>query len=364
MDSISWYDAVRASVGSCLPYIPLINPRPQPTPTLARNDELEGLLAESTDGEDDAMSLHSNIGRGERERRRKKKKRGIQLFGFYLFGRPDLEEEQREQEEERERLRRRTSRILSAATLDADASVVEDASIADISARWTAPLTDEDLAREEEEQRQREERRFARRQRRELKRALQSGESENFEGFPGSGQYPTAQAPMTVPSPHSPLSSSQPPDEEYGPFEAAMDQHVYEPQDIEDADFGGETYSRKARRADRTDGSQSQSVTSSNNVTQPRPHLVPLPPSSAGELEAPPRRKKKSKSSSASNKSSHSATSQSTSLQSPTATSPPAIHINVDTPAFEGFPIDTGLPSPRLGGRTKFARQYPSGINL
>lgn len=351
-------------MGSCLPYIPLVNPRPRLSTTpISRNDELEGLLADSTDGEDDAMSLHSNIGSGERDRRRRKKKRGIRLFGFYLFGRPDLEEEQRDEEDERERLRRRTSRLLSAATLDADASVVEDASIADISARWTAPLTDDDLAREEEEQRQKEERRYARRQRRDLKLALQSGESDSFQGFPGSGQYPTAQPPMTVPSPHSPYIPSHPPEEEYGPFEAAMDQHVYEAEDVEDADFGGENYSRKTKRSGRTDGSQSQSVTSSSNA-QPQAQHVPLPPSSAGELEAPPRRKKKSKSSSASNKSSHSATSQSTSIQSPTATSPPAIHINVETPAFEGFPVDTGLPSPRLGGRTKFARQYPSGINL
>ncbi|PPQ67238.1 hypothetical protein CVT24_011557 [Panaeolus cyanescens] len=118
----SWTDTINVAIGSCLPCLkpqsialspesedesrqhhdPAINRIPR-----ARPDELQGLLRdpESTDGEAEILSLHSNPGRSNNKNRkkaarRKKKRTGldggessgprqITLFGYNLFGRRD-----------------------------------------------------------------------------------------------------------------------------------------------------------------------------------------------------------------------------------------------------------------------------------
>lgn len=192
----------------------------------AARPELDRLLFDSdheaTDVEADAMSLHSNV--GGRSRRNKKRRRGagksIKIFGYDLFGRPRLPDASPEHSEDessalapagllnlRPGPRPRVTSSTSSAPLDPDAEALPDAAIATLAsspppfsstatshttpnaasanAKWAAPLTDEQIALEEEQQREKEERKARRAARRLRKQQRAEAEAEAAAGLDG-----------------------------------------------------------------------------------------------------------------------------------------------------------------------------------
>jgi len=417
MDSFSWSDALRA----CLPCLHVApsqpsddrddSPGPHRIPR-ARPDELEGLLADvpDTDNEGETLSLHSNIGDANRRRRIKSKRNGkskrITIFGYDLFGRPAIQLPP--DEEDRGGLaatvngngnvRRGRRRESSHSTLDSDAAPLDPSLIDNLSSPARHPPSA--LPPSPPERTPSEERRFRRQQRKELKRAAAAfafAEEGDFEGFPGSGNgYPQIPSPFHSQS-RMKTSPTVSDDYEYGPFRTAPlppPQAFYTvptpaPDDEDDADLGGELYSRRTQSANKSGSdshsqsqSQSQSNASYTNANpayyphqQPRiqlpPHMVPLPRSDGSSSPVPafgsevpaPKKKKKSKKSS---KVSSSSTTTSQSLASPTSITQ---HSNNSFPTpssttFEGFPMDRedafsrptggeGFPSAGFGGKPR-----------
>lgn len=255
-------------------------------------EELEGLLESSeTDNEAETLSLHSDIDgqrkdknrRVRRKKRRFGKKKVVTVFGYNLFGKPlvdsDAEDDANENDAGPSSSRNTTHTrnefgIESTSTLDSDAAPVADAEIANLSLRWDPPQTEEELAREEEEQRLREEQRDKKRERRELKKAaaaLAAGiDEDEFEGYPGSGSY--------APSHHAPARQLFQTDagEEFGPFTQAN--HTIPPTNVHDeadgdaADFGAESYIRKAGSVRSGSRSGSNSSSSARGRRSPAPH--------------------------------------------------------------------------------------------
>jgi hypothetical protein len=354
--------------------------------------ELDRLLFDSehdsTDVEADALSLHSNLGisrsTGVRKKRGSRRRGGgktIRIFGYDLFGRPRAPDVSPHHSEDESWAieSAHTPGILQSdsAPLDPDAAPIPDAAIATLApplanaalAKWDAPLTDEQIALEEEQQREKEERRARRAARRLRKQQRVEAEAEaaadlaagfdipashnempEFEGFPGGNTTLARDAARPQ------LESEE---SEYGPWIGSGQQHNGESRtsvagtdDSEDdqVDVGGE-YNRRSRtsghsgsgsgsnsRHSRTGHSQTSSIidgslyaTPSRRTQRggiPPPHNIPLPPSSAGssyandnvpELPQRPSKKLWSARSHSSAARSHgsSSTSQSTSIRSP-----------------------------------------------
>lgn len=207
MANFSWSDSLHAAFRPCLACLhsspdaeddsdqdhgPAYIPR-------ARADELEGLLADVDTDDAETLSLHSNMGdREAQQRRRRKGKRhtrsGLQLFGFYLFGRPPIHLPEDDEDEGLSRRNGRAGRVerartISASTLDSDASPLDPSTIDELSAARLAEAGR--LAQEQEEERvAKEERRRRRRERKERKKAELAralsveAEGGEFEGFP------------------------------------------------------------------------------------------------------------------------------------------------------------------------------------
>ncbi|KAL5521714.1 hypothetical protein ACEPAF_2462 [Sanghuangporus sanghuang] len=380
-----------------------------------RYEELEGLLRNDpsdTDGGDaETMSLHSNLGSGEGRRKRNKNRRknrnykSVQLFGFHLFGRPPIQLSDSENDDEevdgshRRRARNRPGHLtigqLSSAhssssadaetfgAFDSDASPLDPTLISQLSpqdaaarAARAAAEREEEEARRRQEQLEKEERRRRRRERKEAERRAAMGVSmdgQEFEGFPGSGSLRPPFSPLSPGSLSSIPTSPPAPAEEFGPYVGALplpplasanpprSRHGLAAGDDgegeDEADFGGEAYTRKAHPSSRgsrgsdnsRSHSQSQSQTSASrsnadsshyyypypqqqpmyfSQTQASPLPSPNNPASGAGASGPftsHHQKKKPKSKSKSKRSSNSATTgtttTSTGSRSPTSQS-------------------------------------------
>ncbi|KAL5498576.1 hypothetical protein ACEPAH_1930 [Sanghuangporus vaninii] len=392
-----------------------------------RYEELEGLLRNDpsdTDGGDaETMSLHSNLGSGEGRRKRNKKRRNsrnhksIRLFGFHLFGRPPIQLSDSENDGEqvdssrRRRARNRPGHLaigqLSSAhssssadaetfgVFDSDASPLDPTLISQLSpqdaaarAARAAAEREEEEARRRQEQFEKEERRRKRRERKEAERRAAMGMSmdgQEFEGFPGSGSLRPPFSPLSPGSLSSIPTSPPAPAEEFGPYVGApslpplasanppRSRHGLAAGDDgegeDEADFGGEAYTRKAHPSSRgsrgsdssRSHSQSQSQTSasrsnadsSSHYYYPYPQQqqmyfsqsqvspLPSPNNPVSGAEAPGsfishHQKKKPKSKSKSKRSSNSATTgtttTSTGSRSPTSQSTSLPSLDSPTP--------------------------------
>ena len=211
MDSFSWSDSFRATLGSCLPCLSRgVEPDDELDQQVGRGgarsarEELERLLDEPmTDHEAETMSLHSNVGGARRKKKDKRKThKSIRILGVDLFGRRSIpaEEDAEDEDGPTRGSRARTSGLISTSTLDSDAAPLADDAISDFATRaqqrWAPDVTDEQLTAEEAAERERlekEEHRARRRERRELNRLAEMGifnsqqNLDEFEGFPGSG---------------------------------------------------------------------------------------------------------------------------------------------------------------------------------
>jgi hypothetical protein len=389
MASFSWSDFAQACL-PCLNLRPLQLPaaedhnrQNQPGPyriRRARPDELQGLLADTgTEGE--TLSLHSNVG-DDRRRRRKKSKRSalpktITIFGYDLFGRPAIQLPPDDEYDDgtaggERRGRRRGNSLHDSDTLDSDAAPLDVSMIDTLSS--SAPLPPDSPP----ERTPSEERRIRRQERKELKRAAAAAAlayaQEEFEGFPGSGsgfaagnRYPNIPSPFKKPS-RTNNSPSVSDDRELGRGTFAITQPGRAPpprsgitqEDAEDdADLGGEFYTRRSSAGNTPSGSDSRSQTRSQSQSNasytkaqpqphPLPHVVPLPrsdesnyavplPTDAGDVPAPQKKKKKSKPSSKLSSppttATHSTTSSLSSNPLPPPLTPPP-----DTFSRPGFP--------------------------
>jgi len=425
-DHFSWSDNIRAAFSSCLPCLRTSH---SDTDSLvqyddntygngtrgvprARPNELEGLLADvgDTDTEAETLSLHSNIGNGDRRRKKKKRElKKISFFGWNLFGRPPIYLPDNDGEEDellrRRRGRRKAMTLLSSSshsTLDSDAAPLDPAEIENLQIS-SAQLDERAAAVEAEDIRLKEERRQLRRERKELEKvaralALAGGAAgsrfkEGFEGFPSSGAgsniHNITSPSQDAPPPQSPPQSGT----SDGGFGSIATFFKGEPTtadaDLDDADLGGQLYARQTT-AGSSNGSDSRSRSSAsqsnidqstrynhNNLTPqqllPLPHMVPLPHSSRSDLDPrEPARKTKSSelksksrsSASHSSKRSSTSTSQSPSLPSPVGPSFPlspaivlphsSLSLSLPREEFEGFPMDSGeslgFPSSGIGG--------------
>ena len=363
MDSFSWSDSFRATLGSCLPClrrgIDSDDEHDQQTgrggPRSAR-EELERLLDEPmTDHEAETMSLHSNVGGTRRKKKPKRKTyKSIRILGVDLFGRRPVPPEEDEGDAEGP-IGGSRARTISTSTLDSDAAPLADDAINDFTVRaqrrWAPDITDEQLAAEEEAERGRLETEgtASRTKRRELKRLAEMGifnthqNSDEFEGFVGSG------------------SGVPPATDEFGPFvgsQAARElpaQHEQEDEGVADFDAAAYTTKRGAgqngsshsRKHSRTSASLSAE---GDRRRTPAPSTAVPPTNFENQTthvpKAPKAKRRKSGPLSASSatksgssnrsKSSHGST-PSTSLQSPSGPPSPAIQVKAQPEAdFEG----------------------------
>jgi hypothetical protein len=361
MDSFSWSDSFRATLGSCLPCLShrIESDDDQQTGhggVRSARDELERLLDEPmTDHEAETMSLHSNFGAARRKKKAKRKThKSIRVLGVDLFGRRPVSVGE-DEENEQGPIRGSRVRTISTSTLDSDAAPLADDAVNDFTARaqhrWAPDVTDEQLAAEEvaeREQLETEERRARRRERRELKRLAGMGTYNNqqsfegFEGFLGSG------------------SGVSPVTDEFGPF---IGGHPNEPQEDEGvADFDAAAYTTRhgagssGERQDGSSHSRKHSRTSASvsveedRSRKPAPHIPMSPANFEGQmtsvLKAPKSKRRKSDVLSAStatksggsnrSKSSHGST-PSTSLQSPSVPPSPSVQVKAQPEVeFEG----------------------------
>ncbi|KIK97288.1 hypothetical protein PAXRUDRAFT_825097 [Paxillus rubicundulus Ve08.2h10] len=276
MDNFSYTDTVRAVLASCLPCFasspsqtPASNSNPNhpgPRPARLSSNDLEHLLQ---DTDSDALSLHSNFAVSHRRtRQRRRPKFSLTLFGYTLFGRPPVYLP--DDEDEGQGARTRTLATTSSSTLDSDAAPLDASAIE----RLTSPDHHAALQRErerrrleeeeeEEEARRKAERRARRQERKARERASAlmalTGESlaegEVFEGFQGSGS--------TLPPRPSKLLRTERTDGE-GSISGEAD----------DADLGGELYTRKKRQSVvwSGSGSDSRSRTSASLSAGDAPH--------------------------------------------------------------------------------------------
>lgn len=360
MDSFSWSDSFRATVGTCLSCFSrgiesddeLNQQAGRGGPRSAR-EELERLLDEPiTDHEAETMSLHSSFGGARRKKTTKRKShKGIRILGIDLFGRRPVPAGEDEEDEEGPTGGSR-ARTISTSTLDSDAAPLADDAIIDFTARaqqrWAPDVTDKQLAIEEATERERletEEHGARRKERRDLKRLAKMGvlnghqNPDEFEGFIGSG------------------SAASPFVEEFGPFvggqasETPAQHEQEEDEGLADLDAvayttkrgAGQNSSSHSRKHSRTSASLSAEE-DQNRIPAP---TTPIPPTEFdGQAtvvpKAPKSKRRKSDALSASSatksgssnrsKSSHGST-PSTSLQSPSV---PPSPINAQPEEFEG----------------------------
>ncbi|KAG2340238.1 hypothetical protein BDR05DRAFT_966977 [Suillus weaverae] len=262
VDNFSYKDSIRAALASCMPCfsgIALVNSNDNPRSDVrthrSPSNELEGLLCD-TDTEIETLSLHSNIG-AARKKTRKRPAFSLTLFGYTLFGRPPI---YLSDDEDERGWRRRALGTASSSTLDSDAAPLDASTIARLSSPDRAEA--EQHRRDEEVQRKLE-RKARRRERRERERmstllALNGGslvKGSDFEGFQGSGE-------STIPSL---------PADAFGPFMRGQEElsaiggEGEDSEDVDDADLGGELYTRKKRQSVWSgSGSDSRSRTSAS----------------------------------------------------------------------------------------------------
>ncbi|KAN0085649.1 hypothetical protein V8E55_006783 [Tylopilus felleus] len=383
MDDFSCTDNVRAAFASCLPCFiashsePRLNP-----PSNAANTSLSDPLRPSSssndlehllrDSDSDGISLHSNLGAAahRRSKHRRRPKYSLTLFGYTLFGRSPIHLSD-DDDDDPLRVGGRRARALvtnSSSTLDSDAapldaSTIERLTSPDHFAALAAQRESERRRLEEEEEAHRKAERRARRQERKAREraaALMSltGASSHpdFEGFQGSGMVPT-QAVLDHPAgligPGRNIN-----------FDGSNASHSG---DADDADLGGELYTRKKTSGALSgSGSDSRSRTSAsfsagdishiqNPQTRTAHHSIPYPHT---EMHLPAPMKKKAHRASKRTSTVSSVTSQSTS----TAPYTPVESIG-ETPAVAAFPIPqdrftrdgehTDFPSVGLSGKRR-----------
>ncbi|KAG2039210.1 hypothetical protein BDR03DRAFT_952222 [Suillus americanus] len=357
VDNFSYKDSIRAALASCMPCFSGIAPvnsndnsRSDVRTHRSPSNELEGLLRD-TDTEIETLSLHSNIGAGRRKPR-KRPAFSLTLFGYTLFGHPPIYLS----DDEDERWRRRALGTASSSTLDSDAAPLDASTIARLSSPDRAEV--EQHRRDEEVQRKLE-RKARRRERRERERmstllALNGGslvKGSNFEGFQGSGE-------STIPSL---------PADEFGPFIqgqkelSAIEREGEDSEDVDDADLGGELYTRKKRQSVWSgSGSDSRSRTSASvsngdaNLHYNHHQLAQAVPPSypQTEMQLPnPAKKSKHRTSKRFSPLSSSTASQSTSPYTPA----PSISAS---PAVAAFPVPHERMEHAIGGED--VRGFPS----
>ena len=374
MDSFSYTDSVRAAFASCLPCFtpsrseslsnPSSNAANTTQPRISTNarpssssNDLEHLLHDS---DSDGISLHSNLGAGahRRARHRRRPKFSVTLFGYTLFGRPPIYLSDDEDEDPHGigggRGRGRALVTNSSSTLDSDAAPLDASTIE----RLTSPDHFAALAAQRESERQRLEaeeegrRKAERRARRQERKARERAsalmaltgsqphpDGDPFEGFQGSGMVP---APLPF---HQTVDvvSDHPGSIGFGrkgDFDGSNASHSG---DADDADLGGELYTRKKKPSGALSGSgsDSRSRTSASFSTGDPPYIpthishqtIPYPHT---EMHIPAPVNKKPKSHRASKRTStiSSVTSQSTS----TAPYTPVESI-AEAPAVAAFPV-------------------------
>jgi hypothetical protein len=334
MASFSWSDTLHA----CLPCFrpesssdePTHQRNPPRVPNLPRDAHaaLQSLLIADSESssatEADTVSLHSNIGSSRERRRRKKNKNpspGFVLFGYHLFGTPDgairlpdsddegthTESAPNPTKPKGKKGKKRSIGALSGTSIDPDAALLAQNAV--------DQATVDAFAKEE--------RKRARKQRKEEKKRLavmlnMSGEAEEFEGFPGSGDG-------------SFFAESYPHDTsfaEHGDDWNVIPRVQDDPEDAH-ADLGGESYVRQQPRTSNGgsgSGSQTRSrtsasvsdgpSTSSYNVADHDHHSsqTPMLPQESRRKE---RRRKKSVSSKSATMSNDSSSITTASLASP-----------------------------------------------
>ncbi|EDR01322.1 uncharacterized protein LACBIDRAFT_333347 [Laccaria bicolor S238N-H82] len=374
----SWSDTVKIALGSCMPclrpvsssdslqntnrltisaeqpelYNPAVNRIPR-----ARPDELQGLLADSSDNERaETLSLHSNPGRGGRRRKRRSKAntngngkpRRITLFGFDLFGRPppiQLPPDDDAGDDDAPLFRRHHSSssgggstpttTLTTQTFDSDAAPLDISTIQSISVSKATEAAEAEAKRLKEK----EERRQRRKAKKEMKRLVEAGvvgDGEEFEGFQGSGGLALLKRPSgagagggttatSSSGSHSHSRShsrSQQSREGFGHFVSApLLPTAAAEEDDENADLDGSLYARKNSNGAHSNGGTSDSRRNRSSLSRTsasasdRPHHT-VPP----HQHHPNPGVRKSKHSSTSQSRSRSNTSsQSPSLQSPSS---------------------------------------------
>jgi hypothetical protein len=370
MDSFSWSDSFRATLGSCLPCLSrgvesddALDQQAGRGGARSAREELERLLDEPvTDHEAEIMSLHSNVGGTRRKRAKRKTHKSVRIFGVDLFGRRPVPAGEDEEDEERlvRRSSARTSGLISTSTLDSDAAPLADDTINDFTVRaqqrWAPDVTDEQLVAEEAAERARlekEERKVRRKERRELKRLAEMGtfnsqeNPDEFEGFVGSG------------SGVSPLA------DEFGPFVRGQAGELPDQNEQEDdvvADFDAVAYTTKrgaGSSSERKNGNShsrkhsrtSASLSAEDNRNRTPGPDVPMSPTNfdgqAKRVPKPPKSKRRKSDafsrssatrsgSSNRSKSSHGST-PSTSLQSRSVPPSPSVQVKAHSEAeFEG----------------------------
>lgn len=262
VDNFSYTDTIRAALSSCMPCFSGITPvnsndnacndvRTHRSPS----NELEGLLRD-TDTEIETLSLHSNIG-VSRRKPRKRPAFSLTLFGYTLFGRPPI---YLSDDEDERGWRRRALGTASSSTLDSDAAPLDASTIARLSSPDRAEA---EQNRRDEELQRKAERKARRRERRERERmstllSRNDGSLVNgsgFEGFQGSGESAMPSLPA----------------DEFGPFVRGQEElsaiggEEEGSEDVDDADLGGELYTRKKRQSVWSgSGSDSRSRTSAS----------------------------------------------------------------------------------------------------
>ncbi|RDX45368.1 hypothetical protein OH76DRAFT_1408132, partial [Lentinus brumalis] len=305
----SWSDSIQATFSSCLPCLKSSDgpsdsedeqQRPRNPafahavpPPRARPDELEGLLADTSD-DADALSLHTNPGERRRRKKRRRTPKHIRIFGYDLFGRaPAIQLPESDNEDPLVGRRRSGSgrgraagrggmggdgRTISSSSMDSDAAPLDAAAIEEMSAARQAQAR----AREEEERRQKEERKRRRRERKELKKAamaaaldVQANGEQDFEGFQGSGPaLPHLTSPF-APSLTSGTGSGSTSSHDFGPFAHGQPVQPFDPEAAEaaeadeaadGADFGGESYASRPRSKSKSKSLQGSGTMSTSDT--------------------------------------------------------------------------------------------------
>ncbi|KAG8869179.1 hypothetical protein FRC20_002006 [Serendipita sp. 405] len=417
MDSFSWSDSIRATIGSCIPCLKAddsddelregqgrgqrrIGATSLRNNGLSAREELERLLDEPiTDAEDaETMSLHSNV--GNRKTKKRKSQRGqktaksVRVLGIDLFGRrsahppPSAVENENDEETSLARDNPRRTRTISTSTLDSDAAPLADDVIVDFTSRaqerWAPSRTDEELAIEERMERERIEkelRKEQRKERKEMKRLAETGafsssiDGEEFEGFPGSGQVSRSGIPSSDKG------------DEFGPFVTSTSSQPTPKEDKEledEADFDAAAYT-KNRRTGNGEGSRSGSGSHSRSRSRTSASLSvdgstkthektyrpkarssekgtvdprsPLSDKGSPNPSTPRKQSKRSKQS----KSSRASSSATTSIPSPIST--PSPDVRIDSQDFDGElhcyrPLPSLTPSLGVPGGLISARDH------
>lgn len=261
VDNFSYKDSIQAALASCMPCFSGIasatsndNARSNVRTHRSPSNELEGLLRD-TDTEIETLSLHSNIGAGRRKPR-KRPAFSLTLFGYTLFGRPPI---YLSDDEDEQGWRGRALGTPSSSTLDSDAAPLDASAIARLSSPDRAEA--EQHRRDEEAQRkvERKARRKARKERERMATLLSLNggslvKGSDFEGFQGSGE---SAIPSLLANEFRPSVQGQEELSAVGEGEGS--------EDIDDADLGGELYTRKKRQSVWSgSGSDSRSRTSAS----------------------------------------------------------------------------------------------------